>query len=255
MAVTSTDDVLAQDTAIPAARSISTTAPLAGGGDLSADRTLTLTTSPASQTPVGVTRSLATTAPITGGGDLSADRTIAISDLVGDAGAGGTKGAVPAPGAGDTAAGKFLKADATWAVPAVLSAVSGANGSTQNVAVIEELLTLDTGAGFTDSVGDLLPANSLILCVTARVTTSITTATAWKLGDATTTGRFAADNATMTAGATSIGFAHLQGAVSTDAAGPVQTAAAKLRVTTTGTPGAGAVRLSVYYLQGVASTS
>ncbi len=36
--------------------------------------------------------------------------------LVGDTGAGGTKGLVPAPAAGDAAAGKFLKADGTWAV-------------------------------------------------------------------------------------------------------------------------------------------
>lgn len=38
--------------------------------------------------------------------------------LVGDSGSGGTKGLAPAPAAGDAAAGKFLKADATWAVPA-----------------------------------------------------------------------------------------------------------------------------------------
>lgn len=38
--------------------------------------------------------------------------------MVGDSGSGGTKGAVPAPGAGDAAASKFLKADGTWAVPA-----------------------------------------------------------------------------------------------------------------------------------------
>ena len=37
--------------------------------------------------------------------------------MVGDSGAGGTKGAVPAPAAGDAAAGKFLKADGTWAAP------------------------------------------------------------------------------------------------------------------------------------------
>ena len=60
-------------------RAINTTAPLTGGGDLSADRTLALTTSPASQTPVGVTRSVATTAPLSGGGDLSADRTLTTS--------------------------------------------------------------------------------------------------------------------------------------------------------------------------------
>lgn len=61
-------------------RTINTTAPITGGGDLSADRTIALTTSPVGQTPVGVTRNINTTAPITGGGDLSADRTIAISD-------------------------------------------------------------------------------------------------------------------------------------------------------------------------------
>jgi len=38
--------------------------------------------------------------------------------FTGDAGAGGTKGGVPAPAAGDGAAGKFLKASGGWAVPA-----------------------------------------------------------------------------------------------------------------------------------------
>lgn len=37
--------------------------------------------------------------------------------MTGDAGSGGAAGAVPAPGAGDAAAGKFLKADASFAVP------------------------------------------------------------------------------------------------------------------------------------------
>lgn len=35
--------------------------------------------------------------------------------VVGDTGSGGTKGLVPAPGAGDAAASKYLKADGTWA--------------------------------------------------------------------------------------------------------------------------------------------
>ena len=38
--------------------------------------------------------------------------------MEGDSGAGGLAGNVPAPAAGDAAAGKFLKADRTWAVPA-----------------------------------------------------------------------------------------------------------------------------------------
>jgi hypothetical protein len=40
-----------------------------------------------------------------------------VPDFVGDSGSGGTKGLVPAPAAGDTAAGKYLKADGTWDVP------------------------------------------------------------------------------------------------------------------------------------------
>lgn len=42
--------------------------------------------------------------------NLTAD----LNAMVGDSGSGGTKGLVPAPAAGDAAAGKLLKADATW---------------------------------------------------------------------------------------------------------------------------------------------
>ena len=54
--------------------------------------------------------------------------TKAIPEVVGDSGSGGTKGLVPAPGAGDAAAGKFLKADGTFAVPA--GTTPGAHAST-----------------------------------------------------------------------------------------------------------------------------
>lgn len=51
--------------------------------------------------------------------DLTATQATAILNaMVGDSGSGGTKGLVPAPGAGDAAANKFLKADGTFAVPA-----------------------------------------------------------------------------------------------------------------------------------------
>jgi len=42
------------------------------------------------------------------------DTTALLDAMVGDSGSGGTKGLVPAPSAGDAAAGKFLKADGTW---------------------------------------------------------------------------------------------------------------------------------------------
>lgn len=49
--------------------------------------------------------------------------------MVGDSGSGGFSGNVPAPASGDAAAGKFLKADATWAAPASgFSSGSNANG-------------------------------------------------------------------------------------------------------------------------------
>lgn len=63
--------------------------------------------------------------------------TAELDNFVGDSGAGGTKGLVPAPAAGDAAAGKYLKADGTWtfqtaaiATPAVFvdQQTSGTNG-------------------------------------------------------------------------------------------------------------------------------
>ena len=63
----------------------------------------------------------------TGAGDYShrtpTQVTAALDAFVGDSGSGGTKGLVPAPASGDAAAGKFLKADGTFAVP------SGGGGS------------------------------------------------------------------------------------------------------------------------------
>jgi hypothetical protein len=51
--------------------------------------------------------------------DLTATQATAmLNTLIGDAGAGGTRGLAPAPAAGDAAAGRFLKADGTWATPA-----------------------------------------------------------------------------------------------------------------------------------------
>jgi hypothetical protein len=46
----------------------------------------------------------------------STQATALLNNVVGDSGSGGTKGLVPAPGAGDAAANKFLKADGSWAI-------------------------------------------------------------------------------------------------------------------------------------------
>lgn len=68
--------------------------------------------------------------------DLTAAQATAILDnVVGDSGAGGTKGLVPAPGAGDAAANKFLKADGTWTAPSGSGDVVGPASSTDNAIV------------------------------------------------------------------------------------------------------------------------
>lgn len=46
-----------------------------------------------------------------------------LPDMVGDSGSGGQDGLVPAPAAGDAAAGKFLAAGGTWKVPSFDSVV------------------------------------------------------------------------------------------------------------------------------------
>lgn len=78
-----------------------------------------LTTDLAAKVPT--TRNVNTTAPIGGGGDLSADRTITISDCVASGGSH-ARGAVPDTGA-SAGTTKFLREDCTWQVPAGGSSV------------------------------------------------------------------------------------------------------------------------------------
>lgn len=63
------------------------------------------------------------------------DFTKAIPAVVGDSGSGGTKGLVPAPGAGDAAANKFLHADGTFKAPTGSGSVGGSTGATDNRAL------------------------------------------------------------------------------------------------------------------------
>ena len=58
------------------------------------------------------------------------EATSLLNNVVGDSGAGGIKGLVPAPAAGDTAANKFLKANGVWTVPTGAGDVTGPVGAT-----------------------------------------------------------------------------------------------------------------------------
>lgn len=54
--------------------------------------------------------------------------------------------------------------------------VSTPNGATSTRRNISELVTLSTGGATSDTTANLLPANSIIEAVVARVTTTISTA-------------------------------------------------------------------------------
>jgi hypothetical protein len=107
-----------------------------------------------------------------------------------------------------------------------------------------ELITLSTSGTTTDSVADLLPANSIIESVAAYVYTAITTATDWKVGDNVVAGRFIATNGNLTKGYSIAGTVQID---QSGTSGPRQTSAAKVRITTTGTPGAGKILVVVFY--------
>lgn len=83
--------------------------------------------------------------------DLTATQATAILDVVvGDSGSGGTKGLVPAAGAGDAAAGKFLNAGGTFSFPTTTTDWNIVSKSTTYSAVIGDYVQCDaSSAGFT----------------------------------------------------------------------------------------------------------
>ncbi len=96
--------------------------------------------------------------PGSGGAAAPTFRTLVADDyvtMIGDSGAGGTKGAVPAPAAGDAAANKFLKADGTWSAVTAGGSIfyqgnSGGVG-TYVIGAPGEILTIDGGSGLTST--------------------------------------------------------------------------------------------------------
>lgn len=130
----------------------------------------------------------------------------------------------------------------------------GANGGYWEQGVNSELLTI-AAAATTDTTGNLLPANAVIEAVVVRVTTVIPTAATFTVGDATTAARFATGVA-VAADTTAVGLSHRQPDVAA-AAGPVQTTAAKVRITPNSSPAAatGVVRIEVFFSRFVPPTS
>jgi hypothetical protein len=118
-----------------------------------------------------------------------------------------------------------------------------------------EELTLSIAAATTDTTANLLPANSIIEAVVARVTDGITTAANWSIGDPTTAARFLAATTDLGTGVQKVGIAHWNPAGAAPANGPQQAADAKVRITCNATPGAGKVRITVFWRKFIAPTS
>jgi hypothetical protein len=130
-----------------------------------------------------------------------------------------------------------------------------ANGAQWVHGQISEEITLSLASATTDSGADLLPANSIIEAVVARVTGAISTAANWSLGDSTTAARFLAATTDLILGTTKVGIAQWNPAGAAPANGPQQSAAAKLRVTCNATATGGKIRVTVWYRQFVAPSS
>jgi microcystin-dependent protein len=131
--------------------------------------------------------------------DLTSTQVTAmLATVVGDTGSGGTKGLAPAPAAGDGVAGKFLKADGTWAIPSgsgtsatyfrsyntgatngtaiqTITTTGTANWLTVTAAAQRLILngnTLQNG-GFTNSTVDVTIPTTGIYTITYTVTASV----------------------------------------------------------------------------------
>lgn len=127
--------------------------------------------------------------------------------------------------------------------------IGGLHTSSVLTSQASEEITLSLAGVTTDSTGFLLPANAIIDCVAARITQAISggsNPTTWEVGDtAPSLARFISPTAVATV--TAVGLNHMQGSVSTDALGPVQTSAARVRITLDQIPGQGKVRVTVFY--------
>lgn len=115
---------------------VATAVAMSGDGTLSNTGALTIAADAVSNAKLAEMATLTIKGNSTGGtanpSDLSVTTvTSMLNAFVGDSGAGGTKGLVPAPASGD-AATRFLKADGTWAIPSGAGDVVGPASATDN---------------------------------------------------------------------------------------------------------------------------
>ena len=123
------------------------------------------------------------------------------------------------------------------------STVTGGNafGSSEtfNAAACETSFGATTLSGASTTTGlTCLPANAIIDAVVYRITTTITTATSFTIGDSGSATRYCGTQSTLTAGTTG---------TCTAAGYYLNASALGVKITPSTSPGAGAIRLIVYY--------
>lgn len=117
------------------------------------------------------------------------------------------------------------------------------NGALFKLVTVEELVNINTGGTTTDSSGNLLPANSIVLGVGWWITGSIngpSGASSMQVGTASDATRFDDVTGTLPSGTNGTGQDHLASAWD-----GYQAAAAPVRLTFNTTPSSGQIRLSV----------
>jgi hypothetical protein len=129
------------------------------------------------------------------------------------------------------------------------AAVRGSFGSnvTYSSAACETNFGATTLSGASTTTGQTcLPANAIIDAVVYRITTTITTAVSFTIGDSGSATRYCGTQSTMSAGTTG---------TCTAAGYYLNTSALGVKITPNTSPGAGAIRLMVYYHTWTAPTS
>jgi hypothetical protein len=158
-------------------------------------------------------------------------------------------------GAGQVTIGANAAAAVTNIVAAVtadLATVTAADGAGDTVVVTAVTGgTAGNSLTFTEASTNMAMDGGGVL----GGTTPGANVSSWTLADPTTAARFASANTTLSTSGNSVGLNHMKGAIASDAAGPTQISAAKVRITTDTVVQGGIVRITTFYKTFVAPTS